>query len=240
MIQIAVCDDEKVMAEKNRQLVRQAASQEHIACDTAVYTDGKALLYDIAEDGFFYDLLLLDIEMPGISGMELVSKIKPSLPDVKVIFITSHIEYAVDAFELSIFRYVPKAELNQRLVNAAREALRLIALEDGRTYTVSDSRRLERIPYRDILYIQKDGKNSCIYSPRGPLRVRKSLQTVYGELSAPEFLFLDRGCIANLIHIMQVRDGMALLKNGELLPISRSHLAGVKELINQYWGEHIG
>ena len=45
--------------------------------------------------------------MPGITGMELSEKIKPHLPNVKIIFITSHIEYAIDAFELSIFRYVP-------------------------------------------------------------------------------------------------------------------------------------
>ena len=50
------------------------------------------------------DVLTLDIEMPGSTGMETAEKIKPFLPNVKIIFITSHIEYAIDAFELSIFR----------------------------------------------------------------------------------------------------------------------------------------
>ena len=70
-------------------------------------------------------------------------------------------------------------------------------------------------------------------------KVRKSLQKVYEELNAEEFLFIDRGCIVNMIHIMQVKDGMAILKNGTSLPISRSHLQTVKEQINRYWGEHI-
>lgn len=50
---------------------------------------------------------------------------------------------------------------------------------------------------------------------------------------------IDRGCIVNVIHIMQVKDSMAILKNGTSLPISRSHLQKVKEQINSYWGMHI-
>lgn len=56
---------------------------------------------------------------------------------------------------------------------------------------------------------------------------------------AEEFIFIDRGCIVNLIHIMQIKDGMAVLKNEKALPISRSHLQGVKEQMNAYWGAHI-
>ena len=69
--------------------------------------------------------------------------------------------------------------------------------------------------------------------------MRKSLQQVYEELGAEEFIYIDRGCIVNLIHIMQVKDGMAVLKNGKQLAISRSHLQEVKEQINLYWGTHI-
>lgn len=46
--------------------------------------------------------------MPGISGMEIPQQLKGFLPNVRIIFVTSHTEYAIDAFELSIFRYVPK------------------------------------------------------------------------------------------------------------------------------------
>lgn len=54
--------------------------------------------------------------------------------------------------------------------------------------------------------------------------MRKSLQQVYAELDAEEFIYIDRGCIVNMIHIMQIKDGMAVLKNSVSLPISRAHL----------------
>ena len=98
---------------------------------------------------------------------------------------------------------------------------------------------MEKIPCREILYIQREGKNASIVSEHGISTVRKSLQQVFEELSAEEFIYIDRGCIVNIIHIMQIKEGMAVLKNGVSLPVSRSHLQEVKERINTYWGRHI-
>ena len=87
--------------------------------------------------------------------------------------------------------------------------------------------------------MQRDGKNASIVSNGGVSKVRKSLQQVFQELDTPEFLFIDRGCIVNIIQIMKISDSMAVLKNGECLPVSRSHLPEVKRQINQFWGAHI-
>ena len=203
------------------------------------YVNSDNLLYDITENKFFFDLILLDIEMPGSTGMEIAEKIKPCLPDVKIIFITSHIEYAIDAFELSIFRYVPKTDIAGRLPAAIQDAIKLIALADGKTYTIQTNSRLEKIPYKEIYYIERDGKNASISASGGVSKVRKSLQQVYAELNAEEFIYIDRGCIVNIIHIMQIKDGMAFLKNGMSLPISRAHLQEVKAQINNYWGANV-
>ena len=146
---------------------------------------------------------------------------------------------ASDFFELSIFRYVPKSNLESKLTAAVADAARLIELEAGQEYTIRTASRMEKIPWRDIYYIQRDGKNASIVSAAGISKVRKSLQQVFDELNSPEFLFIDRGCIVNVIHIMKISQGMAVLKNGESLPISRSHLQEVKEQINRFWGAHI-
>ena len=191
------------------------------------------------EDGFHFDLILLDIEMPGRTGMELARELRPSLPHVKIIFITSHMEYAIDAYELSVFRYVPKNDEGKRLFSALTDAIRLLMLEDGKVYTIQTSSRLEKIPYREIYFIERDGKNVSITWENGVSRVRASLQQVYEELASEEFLFIDRGCIVNLIHVMQVKNGMVFLENGVSLPVSRSHLQQVKEEINAYWGAHL-
>ena len=240
MLKIAICDDELDMVNNHQKVVEECLRQCDEIGEITTYTVSDNLLYDVSEDRFYYDLILLDIEMPGCTGMELAGKLKPYLPNVKIIFITSHIEYAIDAFELSVFRYVPKQERDKRLPLAVSDAIRLLSLEGGKVYTIQTNSRLEKLPYKEIMYIQREGKNAEIFSESGSTKVRKSLQQVYDELAAEEFIFTDRGCIVNILHVMQVKDGEAVMKNGELLPISRSHLQDVKAKINEYWGAHIG
>ena len=154
MIRIAICDDEKEAVMQHEEIVKESLQACGIGYEVVTYTRSDNLLYDITDDHFFYDLVLLDIEMPGITGMELCEKMKPYLPNVRIIFITSHIEFAIDAFELSIFRYVPKTELSARLKTAVTDAARLIELEAGDEYIVQAAGRMEKIPYKDIFYIQ--------------------------------------------------------------------------------------
>ena len=239
MIQIALCDDEEQAVVREEALVKACLQAQGIGCAITTYTQSQNLLDDITDDGFFYDLILLDIEMPGLSGMDLPRRLRAFLPNVRIIFVTSHTEYAIDAFELAIFRYVPKHHLEAKLPAAVLDAAKLIELETGRTYVLQSAGRLEKLLYRDIFYIRREGKNAALVTANGIRKVRKSLQQVFDELNAPEFLFLDRGCIANLLQIMQIRGSVAVLKNGEELPISRSHLQDVKEKINRFWGEQI-
>lgn len=239
MIHIAICDDDAEMVANHKRVAEECLNQLGSVGKITTYTSSDNILYDITEDSKFYDLVLLDIEMPGFTGMEVAGKIKPFLPNSKVIFITSHIEYAIDAFELFIFRYVPKQDMEKRLPLAVSDAIKLLELEDGIAYTIQTNSRMEKIPLKGILYIMKDGKNAEITFDGGISKVRKTLQQVFDEISAEEFLFIDRGCIVNIIHVMQIKDGSVILKNGESLAISRSHLQDVKNKINAYWGAHI-
>ena len=215
MLRIAVCDDETAIAENNRAVLEAVLKELGVAGEITTYTDSRNLLYDITEDSFHYDLLLSDIEMPEISGMELAEKIKPFLPDIRIIFITSHIEYAIDAFELSIFRYVPKSDIEKRLPSAVKDAVSLINIEADKSYTIQHKGRFEKIPFRDILYIERDGKNAAINTADGVSKVRKSLQAVFDELNSEEFIFIDRGYIVNLIHVMQIKNRHRIIRRAE-------------------------
>ena len=87
MLRIAICDDDSAAVRSNKSIAEACLKQCGSAGGIASYTHSENLLYDITEDGFFFDLILLDIEMPGSTGMELAGKIRPFLPNVKIIFI---------------------------------------------------------------------------------------------------------------------------------------------------------
>ena len=95
------CDDDGCMLSRLEELAGKFFRTHCVDVKIRPYQSGGNLLYDL-QDGFSYDLFLLDIEMPGTDGMELAKEIHDALPAAGVIFITSHLEYAVVAYELSL------------------------------------------------------------------------------------------------------------------------------------------
>lgn len=238
MIKIAICDDDRMLVSTNKVIVEKYVRKNREIVNIEEYGNGDFLLSDIQE-GEYYDLILLDIEMPHKDGMEIAPQIKKYLPHVLIVFVTSHLKYAIDSFALSIFRYVPKQELEPRLKQALSDAFNYIKLQQNDTYTIQTQNRFEKIFLKDILYIQKSGKNAVLVTFNTQTKVRKSLSQVYEELNKSEFIYIDRGCIVNIIHVMQVKNGEVVLKNGDSLAISRSHIQSTKELINTFWGNEL-
>ncbi len=238
MIKIAICDDESSFITEIKMKLEQFIKIEKQPATIDVYSNSEFLLADIQE-GIYFDLLLLDIEMPNKDGMELTPLIKKSLPHAVIIFITSHLEYAIDSFSLSIFRYIPKQDLNSRLFTALHDAFHFINIEQDDIYTIQTHTNYEKIFLKDVLYIQKEGKNTVFTTFNGKSKARNSLINIYKKLKKDEFLYIDKGCIVNILHIMQIRNNTVRLKNGESLFISRSRISAIKKSINTFWGDHL-
>lgn len=239
MIYIAVCDDNEKLAESLKDKVTSYVRDNYEPVDITVYTQSTMLQYDI-EEGKHFDLVLSDIEMPQIDGMNLAAYIKRHLPEVLIIFITSHLKYAIDAFELSIFRYIPKNMLSARLPHALRDAFNMIKVQSDKFYTIEMPSRVEKIPYNKIMFIQREGKNSVIsLTDNSSTKVRKSLTQVFKELKSDDFVYVDRGDIVNLAHIMGIKDGIVELQNGIRLPASQAKLDVIKSKLSDFWGEQI-
>ncbi len=239
MINIAICDDENTFIENNKMILDKALNELHVTAQITTYQNSANLLADITDDNKQFDLILLDIEMPKHNGMDIARKIKPFLPNSKIIFITSHMEFVLDAFELTIFRYVPKHDTENRLYKAICDALKIAVIENDKFYQISIGKSVKKILLKEIYYIKRDGKNAVFILDNTEEKIRKPLKNIFEEISLPEFIFIDRGVIANLIHIMKIYNGYACFRNGEKIAISRSHINEVKSHLNKYWGERI-
>ena len=239
MIRIAICDDSEEQALFLYQNVLKYMKENKEQAEIAMYEKSQMLQYDI-QDGKFFDMILTDIEMPELNGMELVTLVRNYLPEVLIIFVTSHIKYAVDAFEYSVFRYIPKNMLQDKLPQALKDALKMIRMQAEEYYMISMPNRMEKLALRKILYIMREGKNSVFYLADGTdTRERKSLMKVYQGLNSNEFVFADRGCIVNLAHIQFIRDTKIEMENGDWIQASRSRLTEIKQGLQALWGRQL-
>lgn len=239
MLRIAICDDEEKILFKLEETTGIFFKTHCVDCKIQTYQSSGNLWYDL-KDGIYYDMFLLDIEMPQVSGMDLAEKIRDASPAAKIIFITSHLEYAITAYEFSVFRYIPKTQIEEKLPLALRDFYKLYCLERDEYYTIEVKNHVERLPYREIHYILKDGKYAVFHLQGGRVNsVRKTLSQVFGEIGREYFCYADRGCIINLANVTGMDGDRILLPGGEELMISRSNVAEFKAALLRFWGKQI-
>lgn len=239
MIYIAICDDNVKSLKILYNKVNSFLKENVILAEVEVYSNSKMLQYDVQE-GKYFDLILSDIEMPEMDGMKLVSYIKSQLPDVLIIFITSYLKYAVDAFELSVFRYIPKNSMESRLPHALRDAIKMIQMQSDNCYIIQMPSRVEKIPYKRILYIQREGKNSIfVLNDSSITKIRKSLGQVMKELDSEDFVYIERGTIVNLGHIEAVNKVSVRVDNGAVLYPSQAKVDDIKAKLSYFWRKQL-
>lgn len=240
MVRIAVCDDNEREAGTAEKVVRSCCRKEEKVCESRVFCNSRALLYEV-EEGEYFDILLLDIEMPELDGMALTGKIKKYLPDALIIFVTSYEQYVYKAFEVQPYRFVPKAHIEEMLPVAVADAMRLAFDRDGKFYVAENQRMLEKIPLRSITYIWHQEKYAYIEKSNGEhTKVRKTLRQVYKELPQEDFMWMDRGCIVNLSQIARITGDDLILTDGTRLSVSKDRLTELKSRVREYWMEKGG
>lgn len=240
MIKIAICDDSEKTAAILSEQVKLFLEECQEVAEIIIYTKSRLLQYDIQEKRHF-DLVLSDIEMPDIDGMKLSEYIRKYLPEVLIIFITSHDKYMVDSFALNIFRYIPKRELGKRLPQALRDAFNMIHIQAEEFYVIESPQRMEKVALRKILYIQRDNKKNCILKMMdgSEIKVRRSLVQVHGEIGSDEFVFADRGLIVNVIHIKSIKNERLIMDNEERFLVSHTRLEQLKKELQKFWSKQL-
>ena len=218
ILHCTICDDNPSAVKREKEIAERAFCEMNISADISVYTDSSQFMFELG-DNKQMDILILDIEMPKMSGFD----------------------YAVDGYKLDIFRFVPKQDGDYRLKDALLDAANVIDLESKKSYLIERHDMCGMLPCKYILYIIKRGKNSEIYhlKSKEPIKIRKPLSVVFEELDSNEFIYISRGCIANMENVEKVDRREWVCKNGDRVPISASLYAEIKEKLLDFWGNKI-
>lgn len=139
-----------------------------------------------------------------------------------------------------MFRYIQKTMLHEKLFLALEDYYRLYALEKNEYYMIEIKNYLEKIPYRSIFYVLKEGKYSVLYlEGERTVSVRKPLKQVFEELGQEYFYFADRGCIINLANVVGMDTGKILFPEQQNVTINKTNWIEFKENLLSFWGKQI-
>ncbi len=242
-MKILIVDDEQPARERLRQIIGDIGKHEVVG-DAGNGQDAVAMAAELAPD-----VVLLDIRMPGMDGIETAHHLNAMEQAPAVVFTTAYDEYAIDAFDARAIGYVLKPIRQERLEGALDHAARLSGnaladlaqskgIESQRKHVcarVKDELRL--IPIADIRYFSADQKYTCVYHEDGHDLIDDSLKSLEKEFTA-DFVRIHRGVLVKVGSIDRIdRDpsgkSRVILRGNspeddEALIISRRHLADVR------------
>ena len=106
MIRIMILDDDEMYLKKEKDITEQYFAEKNVDCTVTIYQNVEWFLLGLNEEKF--DMYILDIRMPGENGIEAAREIRRLYPDPVIIFITNFVDYAIEAYEVNTYRYIPK------------------------------------------------------------------------------------------------------------------------------------
>jgi DNA-binding LytR/AlgR family response regulator len=182
------------------------------------------------------DLLLLDIEMEGMSGIELVKSLGNKNPII--IFTTSKKEYAAEAFELNVADYITKPVTTVRFLQAIDKAKEIfksrkqeVKTEDGSFLFIRDSNIVRRLRIDEILYAEAMGDYVKLYTIDKFYSVHSSLKEVESKLPDSKFLRVHRSFIIQVGKIDTIEGG-TLIINRKMVPVADTYRSALNQRLN--------
>lgn len=225
MIKIAICEDEKDQQELLKAHIEKIFKGISIKYSLYVFNSGEELLENYPKD---IDIVLLDIQMGQINGMDTARKIRLLDNKVEIIFITSLIEYALEGYEVRAYRYLIKPvkyeNLKENIINCIKEVdiknKYIIVKEQGSQI---------KIDINEITYIEVQKEIITIHTLNKVYKIKGTMNNIEKEINCSRFCRCHKSYLINLEHINSIKQYVAMLENSEEVPISRHRFKETKD-----------
>lgn len=211
-LNIAIIDNEAPFRKSIATAVDEWVKKSKISATINEYSSAESFLF-VYEEKKDYDLLLLDIEMDGINGVEMAKRIRHEDETVQIIFITGYPDYMCQGYDLSALHYLIKPVSNEKLFEVLDRALKNIKKGGNRVIFTTDGG--EKVVALDaILYAESYSHNMHIVTTDGAFDVRMTISSL-AEVLGSEFISTHRSYIVNLSHIVFLSKSDMTLDSGK-------------------------
>ena len=177
------------------------------------------------------DLIFLDINMPDISGMQLLQTLSPR---PLIIFTTAYSQYAVESYELNALDYLLKPITFERFLMAINKAAAALSSknttgpDEDAAVLIKSGPQTFRVKVSEILYLEKDGNYITVHLKDGNILIRENLGDVFDLVPAADFIRVHKSYVVGIRHISMI-EVHQLIVNGEKIPIGNTYRDSLRD-----------
>lgn len=232
MYHIAIVEDETAFAAQLQEYLEKYQEENDVRFKVSVFEDGEDILNDYQP---LYDIIMLDIEMPRVNGMQAAEQIREQDTDVTLMFITNMAAYAIRGYEVGALDFVMKPinyytfamKLTRVLKRTKQKAQQeiLLTLPDG----------VKKLNVQQIYYVEVQNRMLSYHTDEGIFEMRGTMQSVEQMLAPYAFAKCNHWYIVNLKHVSEVRKTTAIVAGHEL-EVSRRNRSAFLKALTEYVG----
>ena len=233
MLHISICDDEPSQLALLEALVSEWAKENGQEITLELCRNAEqflSLLEERKERRQSVDVLLLDIEMPGMDGVELARRLREEGDGLQLLFVTGIAERAVEGYDVDAVSYLIKPVKRERLFSCLDRAVARIGREEP-SILLETAGATERVRLRDICFLESASHDTLVHcAGRGEaVRCLKGIAWVERQLAQQSAAFyqIHRTCVVGLAHVERITRKEVTMEGGVRLPIARGKWEGL-------------
>lgn len=219
MLRIGVCDDEEMSRQTLHGVLERLLDKEDIACTVFEFSSGEGVTGWLQKHPGELDILFLDIEMGGMSGMETAAQIRKENSALIIVFVTGYADYVFDGYTVGAMGYLTKPVDAVKLKEVVVRALGNLQKHSPENYAFSNPEGMYRISKKDILYFQSDRRQVILVTQKRKYAFYAKLDDVQTEVGSG-FVRVHQRYLVRAGAVSGV-EGNTVFVGEEALPISR-------------------
>jgi len=227
-MRIGICEDNKTHAELLQAMAYEWAKGKNVVCEISAFKSAESFLFS-KEDIEPFDVLLLDIQMDKMTGIDLAKKLREQNDDVVIIFITAVKDYVFEGYDVNALNYILKPVKKEKLFECLNSAYKSVNTSE-KHIIVNDT----KIPVKSIAYVEAQAHYISIFTHDSEFAVKNPITAFFDELGEG-FVFCHRSYIVNLGAVKQIKKEEVVLDSGKTVPVSRSKYKEVNEAFITYY-----
>ena len=236
MLKTAIVEADESYREELSSSVRRYAAESGQDIQIFIYGDGSSILKEYEPK---YDIILLDIEMPKINGMETARRIRAVDPGVVLVFITNMASYAIHGYEVGALDFITKPVTWFTFQLRFRRAVERAAMRKDEEILLAGRDGVEKIQVRDIYYVEVQNRMLYYHTKRGTIELRGTMKSAEETLFPHHFAKCNHWYIVNLAHVKRITKDTVIVGDREL-EMSRRARAGFLDALTAYMGGGYG
>lgn len=231
MWRIAIVDDQPSVREQMKSYFERYQSEHQEQFQIALFAHAELFLADYKP---VYDIVLMDIDMPGMDGMTAAHRLRKLDGQVVLIFVTNLAQYAINGYEVSAVDFVVKPVDYAKFEFKLARALGRVLPRERPTVMIRSEDGIVLVEQDDVTYVEVEGHNLFYHTASGTYRTRGSLKQAEAEFAPPRFFTCNKCYIVNLALVEGVKDNIAIVAGNEIA-ISRPKKKRFMEALAAYY-----